>query len=116
MRATGLFFLTGRPQLVVTRNDAGTTRREWRLPLIERLGDGKGTQLLSGMWPGVEAAVFVRENARTLVAGCALNIEFGRIRPDGDRLLGRIVACELAPQRWPAAAMTPATTSESTTS
>lgn len=114
MRATGMFFLTGRPVLTRTRNAAGVERHEWRFPLIERLGDGKGTQLLSGMWPGIKAADFVTVNCRELKAGCALNIEFGRIRPDGDRLLGRIVACELAPTRWPAAAMTPATTTQPT--
>lgn len=102
MNATGLFFLTGRPAIVNTRNAAGETRKEWRFPLCERTAGG-GVDLLTGVWIGVEGAAFVAKNAAILKAGVALTIEFSRIRPDGDRLMCRMVSCTLAPPRWPAA-------------
>jgi hypothetical protein len=102
MNASGLFFLTGRPALVNTRDAAGETRKEWRFPLCERTS-GKGVDLLTGVWIGTDGAAFVAKNAQILKAGVALTIEFSRIRPDGDRLMCRMVSCTIAPPRWPAA-------------
>lgn len=106
MNATGLFFLSGRPSLVNARNpETGETRKQWHLPLLERL-EGRAVQQIVGVWPGLEAAAFVKENSAVLKAGAPLQITFTRIRPDGDHLIGRISTCTLAPTRWPTEATT----------
>lgn len=122
MNAQGLFFLSGRPSIVVTRNaEKQMNRREWRFPLIERNG-GKGTDELVAYWPSVDAAAFVQANP-DLKAGDALQLEFCSVRAfrnaRGEPSLAcRIMSARRAPARWPkpeldpmgAPATTPTTT------
>lgn len=106
MKASGLFFLTGRPSIVNTRDAAGVTRKEWLFPLCERDG-GKGVYPITGVWLGTEAAMFVRTHAARLKAGQALNLEFSRVRPNGAVLICRMTSAALAPDRWPVTACNP---------
>lgn len=102
MNATGLFFLTARPALVLlTSPEGGATRRGWRFSTVERTK--RGVQRVVAVWEGVEGAAFVEVHAKRLVKGCALNLQLERVRPapDRDGLAAAISACSLAPERWP---------------
>jgi len=111
MKATGLFFLTGRPSLVHMKSPAQGDVTAWGLPLIERTG--KGTQHVRAFWLGTEGASFVQIHAARLKSGQALKVELDRVRPDSDGLWGYVTSCELAPDRWPKTEIDPtATTSQ----
>lgn len=99
MKATGLFFLTGRPFLVHMQSPAQGDIVAWGLPLIERTG--RGTQQVRAFWVGTEGALFVQIHAARLKRGQALKLELDRVRPDKDCLWGYVTSCDLAPDRWP---------------
>lgn len=102
MNASGLFFLTSRPSLVLLRSpEGGTDRRAWQFKTLERTK--RGVQEVHALWEGAEAAAFVQVHAKRLIAGCALNLCLERVRPleTRDGLRGFITSCALAPERWP---------------
>lgn len=99
MKATGLFFLSARPSLVRLRSPTDGDVHAWALPMVERTK--RGTQHVLGYWRGTDAAVFVQVHHQRLKPGQALHLELERIAPHADGLLGFVVSCSLAPDRWP---------------
>ncbi len=102
MNASGLFFLTTRPSLVLLQSpEGGVERRAWRFNTLERIK--RGVQEVHVFWEGTEGAAFVQANAKSLIKGCALNLCLERVRPleTRDGLRGFITSCSLAPERWP---------------
>jgi hypothetical protein len=108
MKATGLFFLTGRPSLVQLRSPDEGQVQGWAFPMLERTK--RGTQHVLGLWKGTDAAIFVQVHHARLKAGLALNLELERITPAKDGLQGFITSCSLAPDRWPKTEVDPTAT------
>lgn len=102
MNGSGLFFLTGRPSLVeLISPDPGPRRVGWQFSTLERTQ--RGVQRLVAIWEGDTAAAFVTTHTAALKKGCALQLELQRVRPASNRdgLCASIVACAIAPARWP---------------
>lgn len=100
MKATGLFFLTGRPFVVRLKGQGGDVQA-WALPLLERTK--LGSQRVVALWEGTAAATYVQIHDARLKRGQALNLELERITPrkDRDGLQAFVLSCALAPDRWP---------------
>lgn len=99
MKATGLFFLTGRPSLAHAMSPDEGDVILWQLPLVERTR--RGVQKVTAYWRGTDAALFVQIHADRLKSGQALNLELERVRPVLNELTAHVTACSLAPDRWP---------------
>ncbi|CAN5859638.1 hypothetical protein BH11PSE13_BH11PSE13_12450 [soil metagenome] len=100
MKATGLFFLTKRPVQVVLISPTEGKVRGWEFDLVERLDDKSEVRMVA-LWRGVEADRAVIALWENLKAGCALSLDLERIRVKDGAMRARIVACALAPARWP---------------
>jgi hypothetical protein len=105
VNATGLFFLTARPSLAQLQSSDDGPVRAWAFPMLERTR--RGTQHVIAYWDGVDAARFIQIHQARLKKGQALRLTLDRLRPANDGLQGHIVACELAPDRWPGYAVEP---------
>ena len=99
MKATGLFFLCGRPSLVHSTSPSEGEVREWCFPLFERTK--RGVQKVTAYWRGTDAALFVQIHSARLKSGQALTLEVDRVRPVLNELVVTVTSCSLAPDRWP---------------
>ncbi len=99
MKATGIFFLCGRPSLVRAVSPVDGEVREWCFPLLERTR--RGVQKVTAYWRGTDAALFVQIHHQRLKPGQALTLELDRIRPVLNELTASVTSCALAPDRWP---------------
>jgi hypothetical protein len=99
MKATGLFFLCGRPCLVRGKSPADGDVHDWAFPLVERTK--RGVQKVTAYWRGTDAAIFVQIHHERLKAGQALTLELDNVRPLMGELVVRVASCALAPDRWP---------------
>lgn len=105
MKATGLFFLSGRPSLQHATSPEDGDVTLWALPLVERTR--RGVQKVTAYWRGTEAALFVQIHAARLKPGQALNLELERVRPVMNELIANVTRCDLAPDRWPVTSIDP---------
>jgi len=108
MKATGLFFLCGRPSLARALSPTDGEVHVWMFPLIERTK--RGVQKVTAYWRGADAALFVQIHAARLKPGQALTLELDRIRPVLNELTASVTSCALAPDRWPKTEVDPTAT------
>jgi len=99
MKATGLFFLCGRPAVAHEHTPVGSDALVWIFPLVERTK--RGVQKVTAYWRGSEADLFVHIHDARLKPGQALNLELDRVRPVLNELTASVTSCALAPDRWP---------------
>jgi len=99
MKATGLFFLCGRPSIVHGLSPIDGEVKDWAFPVLERTR--RGAQRLLVYWRGTDAALFVQIHAARLKRGQALTLELENVRPVLNELVATVTSCALAPDRWP---------------
>jgi len=105
MIGRGMFFLTRKPGLVQLQGHDGQLVEAWAFSLLERTR--RAQQRVLAYWPRADADAFVMAHHAQLESGQALNLELERVKPSGDGLLGFVLSCALAPDRWPAHSTAP---------
>lgn len=100
MKATGMFFLCAPAAPALTRKG----ERVVIFRVLERdPAEPKNVlQHLTARWSGNDATQFFNANEMALRPGTALLLEMDRLRSEHDEIVGNVVACSIAPPRWPA--------------
>ena len=95
MQASGLFFLRAYVSSAVTSSGKNVLL----LPLCER--EGLEHHRVTAYWSGPEALRFFEAHTGQLKAGTALQLELRHLRVVNNEIHAHVIACQIAPQRWP---------------